>query len=400
MNLRRQLFRSFLLQGAGSASILLATLLLGVYLGPEVQGGFSRTKAEVEFVAALAMFGLPQSLFFHVKSGRLSETSALRWTAATGLIAVLIGAALGLERVGQGGAVLAGVLGLAVGACVVHGQLRVLLLVRERTEWFNVITALPQLLVLAGVAMVVAGLLRDPPPPTVWWFIYAAAFAGAALLAWRRLRASIGHGQDSAVTEPASVLRYGLAAWLAAAMPTAAILFAQRWVEADEGAAALGQFTLALTLVQVPLTPVAYATPLLFRRWMERPGARASRRWAARLFVMLLLVAALVGSLAMFWPDLGLGDAYAGTTRALGVLLVAGAAEAASRIMAAQATASGRPWIGVWAEAARWAMILIAWLLPLPRGMLVICLVWSVAAMSAALVFTVTTREPRSQAQG
>ncbi len=399
MNLRRQLLRSFVLQGAGSASVLLATLILGVYLGPEVQGGFSRTKAEVEFVAALAMFGLPQSLFFHVKSGRMSDGAALRWTAATGLIAVAIGASLGLKRVGVGGAVFAAALGLAVGACVVHGQLRGLLLVRERTEWFNVITALPQLLVLVGVAMVVAGIVRDPQPPMIWWLIYVVAFAGAALLAWGKLRTSIGRGGDVAAADSGSVLRYGLAAWLAAAMPTAAILFAQRWVEAGEGAAALGRFTLALTLVQVPLTPVSYAAPLLFRRWMERPGARASRRWAARVFLLLLACAVLVYLLAPFWPDLGLGDAYAGATLALGVLLAAGAAEAASRIMAAQATAIGRPWIGVWAEAARWGTLLIAWLLPLPAGMLVVCMVWSVAAMSAALVFTLVTREPPSEAR-
>lgn len=398
MNLRRQLLRSLVLQGAGSASVLLATLILGVYLGPEVQGGFSRTKAEVEFVAALAMFGLPQSLFFHVKSGRISDAAALRWAAASGLVAVAIGAALGLERVGQGDAMFASALGLAVGACVVHGQLRVLLLVRERTEWFNVVTALPQLLVLAGVAMVVAGIVRDPQPPMIWWLIYVVAFAGAALLAWGKLRTSIGRGGDVAAADSRSVLRYGVAAWLSAAMPTAAILFAQRWVEAGEGAAALGRFTLALTLVQVPLTPVAYAAPLLFRRWMERPGTRASHRWAARLFLLLLFAAVLVWSLAPIWPDLGLGGAYDGATRALGVLLVAGAAEAALRVMAAQTLASGQPWIGVWAEVARCSVLALAWLLPLPEGMLVVCVAWGVAAMSAALVFALGTRETRPEA--
>jgi hypothetical protein len=79
LSLRRQFLRSFALQGAGSASVLLATLWLGVCLGPEVQGGFSRTKAEIEFIAAVAMFGLPQSLFFHVNSGRQSGRVAQRW---------------------------------------------------------------------------------------------------------------------------------------------------------------------------------------------------------------------------------------------------------------------------------------------------------------------------------
>ena len=76
MSLKRQLLVSFALQGAGAAAVLLATLLLGARLGPEVQGGFSRIKAEVEFVAAFAMFGLPQALFFYVKSGSMSARTA------------------------------------------------------------------------------------------------------------------------------------------------------------------------------------------------------------------------------------------------------------------------------------------------------------------------------------
>ena len=390
MNLRRQLLRTFVLQGAGSACILLATLILGAQMGPEVQGGFSRTKAEVEFVAALAMFGLPQSLFFHVKSGRMSDAAALRWTAISGLVAVAIGTALGLERAG---AALALVLGLAVAACAVHGQLRVLVLVRERTEWFNVFTALPQLLVLLGVLAVAAGVVRDPQSPAIWWLVYAAAFALAATLAWAKLRASVGGADAATPANRVAVLRYGLATWIAAALPTAAVLFAQRWVEDVDGAAALGRFTLALTLVQVPLTPVAYAAPLLFRRWMERPGGRASRRWAARLSLLLFGGAIVVWLAAPLWPDLGLGAAYDGATRALGVLLAGGAAEAASRIMAAQATASGKPWIGVHAEVARWAVLGLAWLLPLPGDTLVVCAAWAVAAAAAALVFALRTRD-------
>ena len=68
MSLRRQLLASFLLQGAGAAAILLATLWLGLRRGPQVQGSFSHVKSEIEFVVAFAMFGLPQALFYYVKS--------------------------------------------------------------------------------------------------------------------------------------------------------------------------------------------------------------------------------------------------------------------------------------------------------------------------------------------
>lgn len=381
MSLKRQLLVSFGLQGAGAAAVLLATLLLGAQLGPEVQGGFSRVKAEVEFVAAFAMFGLPQALFFHVKSGAMSGRAALRWALACALLALPIASLYAAWR-GQSGIAL-GLMGVAVSAAVAHGQLRALLLVRERTAWFNVLTALPQVLVLAGVGHVI---LRGAADAAQWLALFTLAYAVAAAISWWRL----GAAPDAPVATHVgwrALGHYGLAAWLTAALATAAILLVQRWVEAGQGRVALGQFTMAMTLVQVPLTPISYAAPLLLRRWMERPGAAASRRVAVVVFVLLLAAAGVVGLVADAWPDLGLGAAYAGATRALAVLLAGGAAEAASRVLTVQASASGQPWIGVRAEAARWAVLAIGWLaLPAP-ALWPVCVVWAAAAWASAAVF-------------
>ena len=384
MSLRRQLLVSFGVQGVGAASVLLATLWLGARLGPEVQGGFSRSKSEIEFVAAFAMFGLPQALFFHVKSGGLSGRAALRWAQWSTLLALPIGAVYALLQQPHAAA-LPWLLGGAVAACVAHGQLRALLLVRERTIWFNAVTAAPQVLVLVGVGLAI-GVATTPPGPSTWFVVFAVACGLTAWAAWRRLSATLDTASASTVGWRA-LGHYGLAAWLAAALSTAAILTMQRWVEAAEGRAALGQFTMAMTLVQVPLTPISYAAPLLLRRWMERPDAQASRRWGGRLFLLLLGIAALVGLLSTRWPDLGLGPAYAGATQALALLLVGGAAEAASRVLTVQASATGLPWIAVRAEATRWSVLAIGWLAPLPHGLLPLCAIWSAAAAAAALVF-------------
>ena len=391
VGLRHQLLVSFGVQGVGAASVLLATLWLGASLGPEVQGGFSRAKSELEFAVAFALFGLPQALFFHVKSGRLSDRAALRWLMWSALAALPIGAGYALVQHPPAGAVTL-LLAVAVAVGVAQGELRTLLLVRARTVWFNAATALPQVLVLAGVGLViVAGM---PPRPSTWFIAFAVAFGITALLACQRLRATLDPiGPIGAATLGWRALaHYGLAAWLTAGLSTAAILVMQRWVEGAEGRAALGQFTLAMTLVQVPLTPISYAAPLLLRRWMERPGGHASRRWSGGLFLALLAIAALVALLSTHWPDLGLGAAYAGATQALALLLVGGAAEAASRVLTAQASATGLPWIAVRAEAARWGVLAIGWLAslqggPLPHGLLPLCAVWSTAAVAAALVF-------------
>ncbi len=384
MSLRRQLLVSFGLQGAGAAAVLLATLLLGTGLGPEVQGGFNRVKAEIEFVAAFTMFGLPQALFFYVKSGAMNGRSALRWALGCTLLAFPLGALFAaLHREADGALLLTGA---AVATAVAHGQLRALLLVRDRVAWFNVLTALPQVLVLVGVLVV---LMRGTVDARQWLVLFAVAYAVAASISCWRLRAAPDVPAASRVAWH-TLGRYGLAAWLTAALTTAAVLLVQRWVEAAQGRAALGQFTMAMTLVQVPLTPISYAAPLLLRRWMERPGAAASRRVASLVFGMLLVAAALVWVASAVWPDLGLGAAYAGTTGALAVLLAGGAAEAASRVLTVQASASGRPWIGVRAEAARWAVLAIGWGALDRPGLLPVCAVWAIGAWVAALVFVVS----------
>lgn len=386
MSLKRDLLVSFGLQGAGAGAVLLATLLLGARLGPVVQGGFSHLKAEIEFASAFAMFGLPQALFFFVKAGRLSAKSALRWVVGSAIVAVPLTLAYAASRAEP--AAIGALMAVTVGAAVAHGQLRALLLVDTHTAWFNVLTALPQLLVLAGVA----GVLWHRGAEPAWWVaIFGLAYAVAAVLAWRRFAAM----QVATPAAPASwraLVHYGLAAWLTAALATAAILVVQHWVETSQGRAPLGQFTMAMTLVQVPLVPVSYAAPILFRRWMERPGAAASRRIAAILFALLLLAAALCWVAAFVRPDLGLGPAYDGATRALAVLLAGGAAEAASRVLAVQASARGTPWIGVRAEAGRWTALAIGWLALTQPSLMALCAVWAAGSWAAAGVFILSVR--------
>jgi hypothetical protein len=230
-----------------------------------------------------------------------------------------------------------------------------------------------------------------------WLLLFAVSYAVAAAISWWRLRAAPDEPATAKVGWRA-LGHYGLAAWLTAALVTAAILLVQRWVEAAQGRIALGQFTMAMTLVQVPLTPISYAAPLLLRRWMEQPGAAASRRVALAVFGVLVCVAALVWAAAGMWPDLGLGSAYAGTTSALAVLLAGGAAEAASRVLTVQASASGRPWIGVQAEAARWVVLAIGWWALEAPALLPVCAVWAIGAWAAALVFVASARADANEA--
>jgi len=401
MSFRREVWLSFWLQGSGAASVLLATLLLGKVLGPEVQGGFSRIKAEIEFVAAFTMFGLPQALFFYVKTGGLDRASALRWAGSSVALALPIGVGYVILKNASLGSWALASMGLAVAACVAHGQLRALLLVREPAAWFGIVTALPQVLVLCGVVAVV-GAARSSVALAMatWCAIFAVAYGVAASVAFRRFRDGHAKGSAAKTVGWRELGHFGLAAWLTAVLPTAAVVVVQHRVEAAAGPAALGQFALALLLVQVPLTPISYAAPLLLRHWIEQPGAAASKRLARACFVGLMLLAACMWAVAQTWPDLGLGQAYTGTALALAVLLAGAAAESASRLLAVQASATGMPWVAVRAELARWAVLLLGWVLTTPSQVLSASALWAVAAAGAAGVFVFDARMPGVRVAG
>lgn len=381
MSLKRDLLVSLGLQGVGAAAVLLATLALGARLGPEVQGEFSHIKAEVEFVSAVAMFGLPQALFFYAKSGQLTQRNALRWVLGCTLVALPLAAVWAAWHLQTVAVVV--LFAVSVGAIVAHGLIRALLLVSSRTVWFNVLTALPLVLVLVGALGVIASGAADA---AIWLMIFGLTYAFAALVAWRCFARLTTGGVETNVGWRA-LAHYGMAAWLTAVLVTAAILFMQRWVEVEVGPAALGHFTMAMTLVQVPLTPISYAAPLLLRHWMERPGAAASRRIAGAVCALMLMMATIAWSATLVSPELGLGPAYVGVTGLLAILLVGGAGEAGARVLAVQAGASGTPWVGVRAEVARYA-VLIGGGVVLPAPSLpVMCAVWAAGAWVAAGVY-------------
>lgn len=388
---KREMLTALGLQAIGSAAVLLATVLLGVRLGPEIQGGFSNVKAEIEFLSALTMFGLPQALFFYVKSGRLDGRDALRWIVGCTALALILGVAYAVYRA-QSMAVTM-LLAVAVSAMVAHGTMRGLLLVESRPIWFSLLTALPQMLLLCGVATAIEFGAADV---RAWLMVFAAAYIVAGVAVWRRLSRSPLRAATHKVSWRA-LLHYGMANWLTAILVTAAILFAQRWVDKDLGAAALGQFTMAMMLAQVPLTPISYVAPLLFRRWMDRPGAEASRQIASMVFATFLGAAAIAWFVAIVKPELGLGMAYVGALPALAVLLTGCAAEAASRVLTVQASARGTPWIAVRAEAIRWTVLLVAWMILPEPSLTVICTVWAAGAWAAAGVFVWHTCDARME---
>ena len=429
MSLRRQIALALLVPGGGGAATLLAALWIGRALGPQAQGPFNQVKSAIDFGAALATAGLAQALYVHLQSGRLAWPRALTLARRSALFGLVIGAALawlslgGRDAAQAAPAALMLAMAAAVALATLHAQWRALTLVGRATARFNAVTVVPQLLLLAVAAWIVARGGADSTGIAVaiaLTWLAGCVYAARVLHGVRREtapRTALVRPADTATPAPlattqqpaparASLRGHALASWATASLAAGAIVLVQQLAERAGGAAGLGLISLALLLVQVPLTPLAYALPLLLRHRLQGAGgADGARRgasdasdasdasgasgasgaadasdglrprMAAQAWRIVLPVAALAAAAvavgAAWRSDFGLGAGYAGLHRLLGVMLLGGAAEAALRVLGVDAQAEGRPSRSALAEAARvLALAAGAWALltPLPSG--------------------------------
>lgn len=359
MRFRSQLLWTLAIQGGGAAAVLGAVVLLGSALGPQAQGLFSRSKTELEFITALALFGMPQAVFFFVSSGRMSRASALKVTGLLGCFA----AVASLLYIGLTHSVNAPYLAMfaaASMAMVVHSMLRVLVLAEVGTRLFNTVTAAPQVaLLLLVLVIVAAGSL------TAWQVaaVFLIAFLFGCVVAWWGLRAHAVAAVDasSTTTKWKGVAAYGAAAWSVAVLNSAANVFWLRYIESVLGLAAVGVFAMGLVFVQVVLTPINYAVPLLFKRWIQLPGAASAVARPALVsgFVTLVVIAPLLAIQGVLPMPVALRD-YADLHDLRWTFGAIAVTEVVVRIAAVGANAAGRPWAPALAELVRLGVLAIA----------------------------------------
>lgn len=385
MKLRRQILQTVLLQGGGAASALLAVLVLGMALGPQQQGLFSRVKAEVEFCASLAMLGLPQALFYFVKSSRLDLPVALRWSAVAPMVAIPVVLVYTFATSASAMSSTVLLLTLAGAACSLHGVLRGLTLVDNSTIRFNLVTSLPQVLMLLFALGLAA--LNATAGDALLAAANAAFYGAAALVSWgvlRRLARS--YRRTASPARMGDLLRYGMAAWLTGSLASAAIVIIQRSVEQANGASALGLFAMALALAQIPLTPINYAIPVLFRQWVAEGGGAVPRKPLLLCSGGLLASGLGIGALGIRHPDLWMGQRYEGLAVLLAVLLAAAAAEVIVKVLTVACHSRARLWPPMVSEASRCLLIAALFFVRPWKHPLDAAVAWTGAVWCAALV--------------
>jgi hypothetical protein len=368
LSFRREVASTVILQAGGALAMLGATLLLAHELGPVPQGQFSKVKAEVEFIAALAMLGLPQSLFYFIQSGQMSLGNASRWCAAGSGLAVLAGLIyFGVMATDS----LIGVLAMtaAIAAFTWHGALRGVVLAAAGARVFSMTTALPQLLLFAFAAGAVwFGQLSRTAVAVAFTF----AFLVGSLLGVAAF--SRDGGSPSRSPRGRDVIAFGIAAGVAALGIPGMTFVMLRTVEGELGAASLGVFALSLTIAQGVLVPLNYVVPLLFKRWMERPGEARPHHVGASVALALIALAGLVAILGQIGERQALGP-YAAVGDLLPILLLAAAADAYVRTLAVDSNAKGAPRLPAAAEVARLAITASIASLAGPESLLAFALV-------------------------
>ena len=328
-------------QAAGSAATLAAALWVSWRMGLQAQGEFGLAKSWFDAAAVVASLGLPQGLL-HLQYRLGVPACALRRWSKPRLLGLALLAWVAAGLLFMAGHRLAAAVAASLPFGAAHLLARSLLLPRrpDGLRLYGLATALPALLVLAGVLL--AGALGARPPFDLL-LLATAALAGLLSFGLARVpeRPAVAWPQRELWQVSLQTgLQQALAALLAAALLS---LIAREGpgVDAGTGKDALGAAALALQVYQVFVALVGYASPLLFDHLarQDRPGLAAAKgldRAAARGLGAALLLAALV--LALAWPTVQASS----WLLPLLLMLPAGLAAVAARIGATALQAQGR----------------------------------------------------------
>lgn len=354
MRFRTQIAWTLILQGCGAAAGFLSIALIGIYLGPEAQGSFSLIKVEVAFVGSVAILGLTQSLFYYVQSFCISIWRAKKIAVQLAFLGWFLALGYGVVLQNWKGFYLFA-FGFACGAYVFFSILRGVVLAAATTRIFNLMSVMPQglLLLYAGFAVLLERINTFDVA-----LAFAVAFGVSAAFGIRQLSAASQVALPVAVeTRVPNVIKYGLASGTAEVAATISLLLAVKAVESRLGPVELGVFTFAGAIAQGFLLPISYTVPLLFKRWMEHPDISGSLK--AGIFVLGILIGLSIVIryvLNDIVPSSWLGE-YSSITYFLWVMLLAAAFDGCQKILAVYANAQGAPWLSATSEILRLVVV-------------------------------------------
>lgn len=403
MSLRESVRSASLVQFPGAGLAYLAVIILGVRFGSDGLGTFSLVQTKQQFLATVALLGLPQALVYFVSIGSISRKRQQILTYSVTVFGLLLGVAVGMRDLGSP-SLLGPTFGVAVALVVLATMQRSTVLGTGRTRAYSWLTALPQatlfLLVLTTIA------LTTPGSPLDLWLsitIVTIPYVVASCSGWAVQRLSGAKTtvqavtRDSALVSSSALLRYALPAALVGIAATGARAGWLSYVNDSSGLSATGLVSAALLISQTVTYPIVLLSPILVHHWADRADSRIRR---AVLITVLSLVAVLIlagGLVTLSATKLGLWDwsVFLPLITAAWLVALIVSADVADGMAGTLGLASGDSWIqavcefsrvsvlalavvvghvsslefqlGAWAAGA-WACAILAWLLVLVRG--------------------------------
>jgi O-antigen/teichoic acid export membrane protein len=267
-------------------------------MGPTAQGAFNLVKAEVDFLTALLLFGLPQSLFYFLQKNMVEPRRAIHVAFGQSLLALFLALAWTKWNPGHGPSIFSTgamplLVALAVAAAIAFGSVRGMVLAIWPTWAFAIASAAPSVLLLCGVVAVTLAAghsVGDPRTTALLLF-----FANSVCLFWVLLRINLRTRiQQSPPLGRAliSLARYGIATWIPTVCQSATVLLALRLINRSTiEYTDTGIFAAALALVAVAVTPVNLAAPVLFKQWTSLSDVERAREF--RHLALLMAAAGL-----------------------------------------------------------------------------------------------------------
>lgn len=301
---------------------------------------------------------MPQALYIYVQSGRISLYQAWRISFFVGGMGLGTGALVMLWSMGTCPVLLV-VVGATVVAGCLHAQWRALTLIAPQTMLFNLVTVVPQILLLPLAAWVVISDQTSLLAISIAMFFLWMTGALSAALVVARLTVET---HIRTVVPLRNLFTHGLSTGLTAVFAILATVLLQKAAQQSVGSAGLGLISMALLIAQIPLTPLNYALPLLLRNRMaqSRTPNRHSKVVLISIISLLMLAGAvwLVGNIR---SDMWLGKAYSGLHVLLTILMIASAVEVAIRFGGIEAQATLKPWKIAVAETMRICTLMVLW---------------------------------------
>jgi O-antigen/teichoic acid export membrane protein len=396
MGRSRELAALLLLQGVGSIATLACTMVLAKIDGPQVQGLFNTLKAEMDMLAAVLVLGLPQALFFYLQRGSLTWSTASRIAMAQASLGCILSAGYwwwaspaGIDLQGSRALLAASICSLAVGASILQVNSRSGVLALRSTFLFGFVTALPGAMLLL-VLLVGLASGRALSRGILFPAIFCVAYGLACLLSvWIAAHAPARAGSSTKQVPLRELLSYGAATCVPAVLQTLSIVLVLRFIRASSGdAEAVGVFAAALLCLTIGLTPLNFAVPLLFKRWVVEPeGKRTQALYASyRLVIPVSIVATfLIWLLERPLVSLAFGDEYLAYGSVFALASISLLPQALGKLAGVLFNSIGRPALAIPPEAIRVLVLFLGLILWSGKSLIALTAVWILSDMAGAI---------------